>query len=207
MIDVLYEESAIDQNAISGAKKYNLLHNISMVVALLAGVFLLWGFLSIPTNTQNDEENALAALKFLCFILFLQAGIFVVLFVGLTKWKSRYNVSYDYLFVSGELRISRVVGGRRHKLIANIDCEDIQKIGDVDNASFPRLKADASTKMVICTPNASPDDGKFFMYILASHAGKKLFVLECREVLLQHMLKFLRHGILEDDYVMQYKKQ
>ena len=139
-------------------------------------------------------------------MLFLQALIFAGIWFGLTKWKARYNVSYDYLFVSGELRISRVVGGRRHKLIANINCEDIQKIGDVDNSSFARLKSDSSTKLVVCTPNATPDEGKFFMYILASHAGKKLFVLECREVLLQYMLKFLRHGILEDDYVMQYKK-
>lgn len=207
MIDVLYEESAIDQNAISGAKKYNLLHTISMVVAMLAVIFLIWGIISIPINTENAQADALAAHKLLCFILFLQSGIFVAVWFGLTKWKSRYNVSYDYLFVSGELRISRVVGGRRHKLIANIDCQDIQQIGDADNASFPRLKADPSTKVVLCTPNTSPDEGKFFMYILASHAGKKLFVLECREILLQHMLKFLRHGILEDDYVMQYKKQ
>ena len=207
MIDVLYEESAVDQNAVSGAKKYNLLHTISMVVAMLAAIFLVWGILSIPTNTDSAKQDALAAHKLLCFVLFLQAGIFAAAFVGLTKWKSRYNVSYDYLFVSGELRISRVVGGRRHKLIANISCEDIQKIGDVDNSSFPRLKSDPSTKLVLCSPNATPDEGKFFMYILASHAGTKLFVLECREVLLQHMLKFLRHGILEDDYVMQYKKQ
>ncbi len=205
MIDVLYEESAVDQKAISGAKKYNILNIISVVVAFLVIIFLIWGVVSIPLSAQTEE--AMQAQKFLCFMLFLQAIIFVGIWFGLTKWKARYNVSYDYLFVSGELRISRVTGGRRHKLIAVIDCEDIQKIGDVDNSSYPRLKTDPSTKVVVCTPNALPDEGKFFMYILASHAGKKLFVLECREVLLQHMLKFLRHGILEDDYVMQYKKQ
>lgn len=203
-MDVLYEESAIDQNAVKGAKKYNLLHNISMVVVLLAAVFFVWGIISIPLDAVSEE--VMAGQKMLCFLIFSQAIVFVGIWFALTKWKARYNVSYDYLFVTGELRISKVVGGRRHKLIACIDCADIQKIGDVDNASFPRLKTDPNTKVVVCTPNSTPEEGKFFMYILASHAGKKLFVLECREVLLQYILKFLRHGILEDDYVMQYKK-
>ena len=43
--------------------------------------------------------------------------------------------------------------------------------------------------------------------IPAEYNGKKLFVLECREELLMHIMKFAKRGTLESDYVMQEKKQ
>ena len=60
----------------------------------------------------------------------------------------------------------------------------------------------------MCTPNAKPAKGKFFLYIQTSEpVGKRVYVLECREELLVNILKFVKRGILESDYVMQDKKQ
>ena len=119
----------------------------------------------------------------------------------------RINISYDYSFVSGELRISKVINVNKRKLVARFDCEDMIQFGDVDNPSFERFRSDASTKTVICTSNEVAGPGKFFMYILAEYNGKKLFVLECREEMLINILKFARRNKLESDYVMQEKKQ
>ena len=47
---------------------------------------------------------------------------------------------------------------------------------------------------------------KFFMYVCAQYNGKKLFVLECREELLMHMMKFVKRTVLDHDYVPQEKK-
>ena len=91
--------------------------------------------------------------------------------------------------------------------MARIDCEDMIQFGDADNPSFDRFRSDPKVKTVICTSNDQAADGKFFMYILAEYNGKKLFVLECRELLLMNMLKFARRNKLESDYVMQEKKQ
>lgn len=45
------------------------------------------------------------------------------------------------------------------------------------------------------------------MYILtAGNAGKRLYILECREELLINILKFVKRGTLESDYVAQEKK-
>ena len=123
------------------------------------------------------------------------------------KWKSRTNVSFDYSFVSGELRISRVININKRKLLTRFEVEEMTQIGDVDSPSFDRFKADPSVKTVYCTSNVEAAEGKFFMYILINDNGKKLYVLECREELLMHILKFAKRTSLDRDYVMQEKKQ
>ena len=121
--------------------------------------------------------------------------------------KNRFNVSFDYAFVSGELRIAKVVNINKRKLVAKIQSEDIVQIGDVDNTAFDNLRADPNTKTILCTSNDEAGDGKFFMYVLVNDNGKKLYVLECRELLLMHMLKFVKRTTLESDYVSQEKKK
>ncbi len=204
-MEVMYEESAVDQNAARSSKKYAILHVISIICLLLAGFFAVCGLYMIPGESTNEAVHA--EVQAMCFLLFLQAAIFIGIWFLLTKWKARLNVSYDYLFVSGDLRISKVVGNRRHKLVANINCEDIQQIGDVDCESFGSLHRDPATTLVVCTSNHIAAEGKFFMYVLAAHEGKKLFILECREELLTHILQFTRRGVLDRDYVAQEKKQ
>ncbi len=87
------------------------------------------------------------------------------------------------------------------------ESEDILKIGDVDNGNFDRLRADPMNKLVICTPNEEPMNGKFFMYIQAVVAGeRKLIVLEVREEMLVKILGFAKRGVLENEYVSQEKK-
>ena len=125
----------------------------------------------------------------------------------LFKIKNRFNVSYDYAFVSGELRIAKVINVNKRKLVAKLQAEDIIQLGDTDNTSFEILRTDPNTKMIFCTSNDVAGEGKFFMYILVNDNGKKLYVLECRELLLMNILKFVKRTTLESDYVSQEKKQ
>ena len=80
-------------------------------------------------------------------------------------------------------------------------------MSNLDNPSYERFKSDPTNKEIICTPNYEPSNGKFFMYVLANYNGKKLFVLECRENLLMNIMKFAKRSVLENDYVMQERKQ
>ena len=84
---------------------------------------------------------------------------------------------------------------------------DEEKMGDTDSPSFDRVISDPSVKKIVCTPNAEPSGGKFFLYIVTSESGgRRVYILECREELLINILKFVKRGILESDYVMQEKK-
>ena len=193
-MDVFYEESSIARNATKGARRYRILHILSIV-------FLVLGFFSLLLILWMPAQGAAWAIPVVLAVwMFLFAFAFY-------RLKLRLNVSYDYSFVSGELRISKVINVSRRKLVAKIDAEDMIQIGDLNNASFDRLKSDPMTKTVLCTSNDEADKGKFFMYILANHDGKKLFVLECREELLAHILRFVKRSVLESDYIAQEKRQ
>ena len=195
-MDVFYEESAVAHNSNKKTKKYNILTGVSLVFLALGILWIMLGFYTI----RIDQPGDWISWGFVCVWLF--SAWFL-----LRQWKMRINVSYDYAFVSGELRISKVININKRKLIARFDCEDMIQFGDVDNPSFERFKSEPTTKTVLCTSNEVPADGKFFMYILAEYNGKKLFVLECREEMLMNILKFARRNKLESDYVMQEKKQ
>lgn len=192
-MDVFYEESAICQDDKKGAKRYRILHIISYIIMIIMIILAISTVMMIPAPES--------------IFLGVQALMFFAIWFILYKWKSRINVSYDYCFVSGELRISRVININKRKLVTRFESEEIIQIGDVENSSYERLSADPMTKNVICTSNMQPGEGKFFMYILVNDNGKKLYVLECRETLLMHILKFAKRSTLETDYVMQEKKQ
>ncbi len=191
-MDVFYEESSIARNEQKGAKKYKIFHVFSIVFFVLGGFTLIL--------TLNIPMNILVPWLIFCASFF--AG-------GILFWyfKQKFNVSYDYSFVSGELRISKVINVNKRKVVAKIDSEDMLQIGDTDNPAFERLKSDPATKTVVCTSNNEAVEGKFFMYILANYNGKKLFVLECREELLVHILKFVKRSVLESEYISQEKKR
>ena len=192
-MDIFYEESSIVGQSVREAKKYKILQIVSFIFLGLGIAAIIFGFYFMPIDGW-------------LFWGFICAWFFLAYFL-VRRWKMRYNVSYDYAFVSGELRIARVFNVNKRKMVARIDCEEMLQIGDVDNMSYDRLRSDPMTKSVICTSNEIASEGKFFMYILANKDGKKLYVLECRETLLMNILKFVKRSVLEQDYVMQEKKQ
>ena len=191
-MDVFYEESAVARDSVKASRKYKAL-NITSNVFLAIGIIALCFIMYIPLD-------AIIGWLFIC------SWFFVCWFVFF-KFKNRFNVSYDYAFVSGELRIAKVINVNKRKLVARIQAEDIIQLGDVDNSAYDTLSADPNTKNVFCTSNSLPAEGKFFMYILANNNGKNLYVLECREELLVNILKFVKRTTLESDYIPQDKKQ
>jgi hypothetical protein len=210
-MDAFYEESAVNNNAKSGSRKYKITHVFSIVALILAILFLMiflmympWG---ISSGATAEQQAMYQATRSMCIFLGIQGVFMLGLWFFLYKLKGRFNVSYDYVFVTGELRISKVFNVNRRKLVARLDCEDMIQVGDIDNSSYERFRADPTVKEVLCTSNVEAAEGKFFMYVLANNDGKKLYVLECREQLLINIMKFAKRGTLESDYVMQEKKQ
>lgn len=122
--------------------------------------------------------------------------------------KKRVNVSYDYTFVSGELRIAKVFNINRRKLVVRIDSAEILQLGDVDNESYDRLRADPGVKQEIVIAQSGACGREIFpVRSVGGNNGRKMYILECREELLVNILKFVKRGTLEPDYVMQEKKK
>ena len=209
-MDVLYEESAVNANAAKGEKRYKILNLFTWFFGVLALIFaivfvigLVSFLMAMSAIKAEDRAAAIGSLIFYFMMITLFGGPWLACFL----MKRKINVSFDYTFVSGELRISKVFNVNRRKFLYRIDAESIQKMGDADSPSFDRVISDQSVKKIVCTPNAEPSGGKFFLYIVTSESGgRRVYILECREELLINILKFVKRGILESDYVMQEKK-
>lgn len=194
-MEILYEESALNQKSKKQAKFYaiaNVVFWISFVITVFSA---LWMILLIPAWIEFFGQ--------LILVVLVGSLAFVSWFI-----KQRINVSYDYTFVSGELRIARIFNVNKRKFLYEIFSEEILQIGDVEGPNYERLASDPQTKVIDCTPNAMPAEEKFFMYILVkAGAQKQLYILECRELMLMHILRFTKRGALEEGYVSQETKQ
>ena len=216
-MDFLYEESAVNARAAKEGKKYKVVNIISWIALVLGVIFLMIFIPNIiasfskaePTEdfTAEQIQEAIMSARGMAVFCGMQVIFFGLMWFLLFTLKKRINVSFDYTFVSGELRIAKVFNINRRKFLYKIQPDEILQLGDVENDSYDRLKTDPSTKEILVTPNREPAEGKFFMYILtAGNAGKRLYILECREELLINILKFVKRGTLESDYVAQEKK-
>ncbi len=192
-MDVFYEESSTVKDFEKETKKFKILNIVSKV-------FLVLWVLSLIMAYAIIDIRVIIPWLFICAWL-----IFV--WVVLCRWRNRYNVSYDYCFVTGELRITKVLNVTKRKFLVCLHSEEIIQLGDVDSESFTELQNLPDVKTIVYTSNTQPSAEKFLMYIYTINDGKKsLYVLECREELLMHVLRFAKRTALAKDYVMQEKK-
>jgi len=211
-LDILYEESASPHGAKRGEKWYKVVNIIFYVTMIIGIITLFMALTSMPlcslgADATEEQKNAYGMSLSLGITFGFIGLFFISVCIAMYLIKRRINVSYDYIFVSGDLRISKVFNVNKRKFILKLEPDDFLQIGDIDNPSYDRFKGDPSIKEVVLTPNTEAAEGKFFMYILAATTvGKRLYVLECREELLINILKFVKRGTLESDYVMQEKK-
>ena len=192
-MDIFYEESSRAKGEEKKQRKYTILN-------ILSYVFLVFGILT--------SVLFVSVIPVVDWMIFFGSGALSALGLWFLffKWKNSTNVSYDYVLVTDELRISKVVNTNKRKLVARFTTDAIIQIGDIDAPSYDRFKADPNVKSVICTSNDEASEGKFFMYVLADYNGRKLFVLECREELLVNIMRVTKRTALDRDYVSQEKK-
>lgn len=191
MRDAFYEESAISQRGASEAKKYTVLHVISIICCVLAALHAFFSLTFVPKiiNDCKTQGVGAGAMAFQLIWWFLPLIMLVGMFFFFWKWKKRYNVSYDYTFVEDELRISKVFNGKRRKFIITLKADQILKIGLCENDSFERTVSGNQKKVRYMTPNREPSEDKSMVYVLySSFIEKSVYVIECRKQLLEYLV-------------------
>ncbi len=194
MREAFCEESVYPANASSQRKKYLICHVSGLLFFALALVLLV---MSYRTVSYYIEEYSGLALTLLLVQWF--APIVLSIGAGILCWWLRYkfNVSYDYVFVVDELRISKVFNGKCRKLVQNFKMDFLLKFGYMENDSYDEAvrrygKAD------ILTPNKFASEGKNFVYLVYSDSlGKGVYVIECGETLLQYLVAIAGRNKLE----------
>ncbi|OAO11949.1 hypothetical protein AV274_6380, partial [Blastocystis sp. ATCC 50177/Nand II] len=128
-------------------------------------------------------------------------AIIVNLVIWIVFTRHAFYLSYDYTFVSGELRICKVIHNRKRKLQYRLSGDRIIKIGRVGSESYKKLKFTPDIKEVILTPNnVAEEDKEFFYFQTQTDAGKRLLILECRIQLITQIVRYMRKNILETEF-------
>ena len=195
--DALYEESAQPVNATKQAKWYTVFHVLFILFAVLAGIQTLVCITFLPSWTEGLKGFALAIMLIMWIGLAVMFALVSFLFFRLRR---RFNVSFDYLFVQDELRITKVFNGKKRKHLVTLNADQILQIGYCEGATFERTYAGLKgAKPLVMTPNRDPAEGKDFIHILYSTSmGKTLYILECRKQMLEYLVlaagrnKFIR---------------
>lgn len=205
MQEIFYEES-VSMHVLKPTKIRYTLFTVSGILCVLFAAFAvlyIWLLFMMPVE-EGTEIDVGAFWR----SLIPWAVMIVVMIVGAVfffRKRHSFYVSYDYTFVSGELRISKVLHERKRKLLYRLGEERIVKIGKVGSESYKKLKASPDIKEDILTPNEEAEEEKEFYYIQANtNVGKKILVLECRQQLIVHIVRFCSNkNILETEF---YKK-
>lgn len=199
MQEIFYEESAKIQEEASAVRKYyiaKVFMIISYVLAVIWGIFCLTFLI--------DLKNILLTLIFSLIPL----ALFIVSGIILGKLKDKFYVDYDYTFVSGSIRFSKVIKNIKRKHIINFDTSDIEKIGLYGSELYEKYSKMPDIKTKILTSNSTPSEGKDFYYIVANVGGDKyVFIVECSELFIVNILKFTNRTVLDQEILNKKKNK
>lgn len=102
MQEVFYEESVSTHNEKSAKNKYTLF-TVFMVLAFVSAVLCFLNVMFSPTQDDGKDFTMAIIVNLVIWIvftvLFIAAGIFF------SMKRHAFYLSYDYTFVSGELRL------------------------------------------------------------------------------------------------------
>lgn len=191
MQEVLYEESAKCQNEKQESKKYKVL----LIFSILSFIFSIIGFF-ILINFMNLNDYWLINVIFyvLPVIFFLVIGIVLI------KIKNKFCVDFDYIFVTGSIRISKVINNALRQTIFRFNCSQIEKIGPVDSKTFNAYINSGLCKVDLLTSNNQPEEGKGFYYFVINYNSlKRLLIVECSKVFIINVLKYSNRSIRDED--------
>ena len=111
MFDVFHEETVGPLDAVRVKRNYKMASLFSVLSLISAIFFTLFFFLML--NMQVPEGVEISVQDFLLGLLpiVILAALFYTLYFIFRSKKNSYNVFYDYTFISGELRIAKVLNG------------------------------------------------------------------------------------------------
>lgn len=200
MQEIFYEESAKTQNTGSASRRYYIM-KIFMVISYVFAVLWVILFLNFFDFSKGVTWQSII-LALLPIVLFIVSGIM------LGRFKDKFYVDYDYTFVSGSLRFSKVIKNYKRKFIIKFETSDIEKIGLCDSESYMRYSSMPEIKKKILTSNMTAEEDKDFYFIVANCNGNKnLLTLECTETFIVNIMQYTNRTILDQELIDRKKQE
>ena len=192
MEEIFYEESSREINYLKSQKKHktlNLLGIISFVIAII------WAFINFLYFDPADG-NILVNIIFIIVPVIL---FFVVGFVFF-HFKNFFAIEYDYTFISGNVKISKVINGTKRLFLLEFNCYEIELIGYVGSDYYDRISTNQNLEKMVFIANDSPSENKEIYYVLANTgSSKKLIFIETTEQFIKLLIKYSNNRVWEEN--------
>jgi len=194
MQEIFYEETATILDETKTSKKYNLfkiISNVSYILFTIYAVILLVFF--VP-----EKNNPIFSIIYSLFPLI----ILLVVAIVCGKYKNTLYVEYDYTFISGTIKVSKIIKNSKRKSVISFDTYNIEKIGNYDSLLYKKYELMPGINKKILTHNSSPLDNKNLYYIVANvNSQKYLLVFECTQQFIFNIIKFSKKTVLEERFL------
>lgn len=192
MQEIFYEESAVVQNEKSATRKYNILKTLSVISYVFMVIWIIFAFNFFPLDNFN----------FVVFLIevLIPVAMFCASGILLGRMKNKTYVDYDYTFVTGSVRVSKVIKQIKRKGVISFNTSQILQLGKYGSASCEKLEKTPDVKTLILTSNVSPAEGKDFYYLYVNDVTNKLLIFECTETFMANVLRYSNKMILEKDF-------
>ena len=192
MQELFYEESARIRDEKSASIKYNIFKTLSIISYVLMCV---WIVLAINAYILTGVWYIDLIFIAIPLVMFLFTGIL------LGKVKNKFYIDYDYTFVTGSIRIAKVIKNLKRKFVIKFDTSDIEKLGKYGSELYEKYSLMPGINKLILTSNATPSEDKDFYYIVVNNDGdKKLLIMECTQIFIINVIKFANKTVLDDEF-------
>ncbi len=114
--------------------------------------------------------------------------------------KRRLYLFYDYTYVSGEVRVIKVINGIKRRRVVVFDAKEVKQVGKTSSESFKKLFNTKEIKKIIATPNGLGASAQLYYVYAVINGQETLIVLECEEKLLAFIVSTRGKDIIEKDY-------
>lgn len=178
-----FYETSVGPERLRSQKVFYILYKVLFVIALIIfiGAVYFW-LLTADTGF----------VIIMAFCLFFGAISFVL--------KRRLYLFYDYTYISGEVRVIKVINGRVRRRVIVFDAKDVKQVGKTTSESFKKLADTKSIRKIVATPNGLNASAQLYYVYAVINGQETLIVLECEEKLLAFIVSTRGKDIIEKDY-------
>ncbi len=189
MREISYEETAFPYDY----KRQKVFYAIDKVlIVLFSLVFAFWVFVFLFLTPMTTE------LWWLFPVMNMAGCVATVVFLFLIKGKF-YNC-YDYIFVTGDVRIIKVVNTKRRKKVVVFDCKNVYGVGRYESETYEKIKNSPDVKVLFVPTNKYVIEKPKYYIATVVDGVKYLLVLECTEKFLSYVLSFSSKQVLEKEF-------
>ena len=182
MIESFLEENVTGKDQQSAKRKY-IVFNIASIVSFVFGafgVFLVYMTLYIPLS---EGDSLTPVIVTMVFYLVLAVGCFILGYV-FRRIRNGAILDFDYTFVSGSLRIAKIMNHVKRRPLIAIECDTIEAMDKLESDSYKRYETMAGIKKVIATPNLYVEDVNIYYLFFKKDGQPTLLLFEPSDALL-----------------------